>query len=154
MAEPRPSLDQEVAALLDRWQQANERLLNGDIHSYLRLLPHAPDYTLMSPFGGPPTHGVGLSEERLAAIGRFFRSGTGRFELVASYAVADMIVLVVIERQRAAVGDLPEQDWPLRVTMVFRRDGEEWHVVHRHADSLVPGISVERAAELARSAGS
>jgi hypothetical protein len=51
---------------------------------------------------------------------------------------------------RAEVGGLPEQDWSLRVTQVFRRDGGSWQLVHRHADPLVKGITVEQAAALAR----
>jgi ketosteroid isomerase-like protein len=57
---------------------------------------------------------------------------------------------VTIERVRAEVEGLPEQDWSLRVTQVFRRDGTEWRLVHRHADPLANGISLEQAAALAR----
>jgi ketosteroid isomerase-like protein len=68
---------------------------------------------------------------------------------VQSYASGDMVVLVVIERQRDKVG-LPEQDWSLRVTLVYRREGTEWRLVHRHADPLVRNIGLERAAAIAR----
>jgi hypothetical protein len=53
-----------------------------------------------------------------------------------------MAVLAVIERQRAVVGGLPEQNWSLRVTL--RSEGTEWQLVHRHADPLVHSISLQR----------
>jgi ketosteroid isomerase-like protein len=56
----------------------------------------------------------------------------------------------MIERQHAQVGGLPEQDWSLRVTQVYRREGSDWRVVHRHADPLVHGVDLEQAAALAR----
>jgi ketosteroid isomerase-like protein len=59
-------------------------------------------------------------------------------------------VLVAIERQRGRVGGLPEQDWSLRVTLVFRLDGSEWQLVHRRADALVHEISEEQLGALAR----
>jgi len=34
--------------------------------------------------------------------------------------------------------------------LVFRRDGPEWRLVHRHADPLVKGVSLEQAAAIAR----
>jgi hypothetical protein len=34
--------------------------------------------------------------------------------------------------------------------LVYRREGTEWHLAHRHADPLVGGISLNYAAALAR----
>ena len=70
-----------------------------------------------------------------------------------AYASADLVVLVIIERQQIAVADLPEQDWSLRVTLVYRRAGDGWQLAHRHADPLAKGITVEQAAAIARGDG-
>ena len=80
----------------------------------------------------------------------FFQSGEAELELVQSHASGDLAVLVMIERQHAEVGGLPDQDWSLRVTQIYRREGTEWRLAHRHADPLVKSISLERAAALAR----
>ena len=130
--------------------EANAALICGNISGYLALIKHAEDYTLMAPFGGAPTRGFDTSSERLAALARFFKSGKADLEVVQTYASGDMVVLAIIERQRAEVGGLPEQDWSLRVTLVFRREESEWRLVHRHADPLVKSISVEQAAAIAR----
>ncbi|HXV84221.1 MAG TPA: nuclear transport factor 2 family protein [Candidatus Binatia bacterium] len=87
---------------------------------------------------------------RRTEMGRFFKSGTFDQEVVATYATGDLVVLVTIEQVRAQVGGLPEQDWSLRVTQVFRREEAEWQLVHRHADPLANGISLEQAVALAR----
>ena len=71
-------------------------------------------------------------------------------EVVATYASGDLVVLVVVERQHGEVGELPPQDWSLRVTMVFRRQGSDWLQVHRHADPLVHEIGQDQLAVLAR----
>jgi ketosteroid isomerase-like protein len=144
------SANEDIAALLARAAAANAALLNGDVHGYVALVRHTDDFTLMSPFGGPPTHGFDRSSDSLAALGRFFRNGVTSQEVVRTYVGDDIAVLVIIERQSVEVGGLPEQDWPLRVTLVFRREGGEWCLAHRHADPLVHGISLEQAAMIAR----
>src|SRR5262245_47555744 len=142
--------DQDVAALERRSADANKALVRGDIDGYLALIEHSKDYTLMNPFGGAPTRGFVDSPERRAAMAKFFERGTLDQEVVATHASGDLVVLVAVERVRAAVGGLPEQDWSLRVTQVFRRNGSGWQLVHRHADPLVAGITLEQAAALAR----
>jgi len=80
-----------------------------------------------------------------------FRGGETNVEVVETYTARDLVVLVVIERQHGTVGDLPDQDWSLRVTWVFRRTAEsDWELVHRHADALVHAIDHERLGALAR----
>jgi ketosteroid isomerase-like protein len=141
----------DIANLTRRSAEANAALVRGDINSYLALIEHAKDFTLMQPFGGATIHGFDPSSEHRAALARFFKS-SGMFdqEVVATYNSGDLVVLATIERLRAEVGGLPEQDWSLRVTQVFRRDGAGWRLMHRHADPLVIGISLEQAAALAR----
>jgi len=139
---------EDVANLTRRTAEANTALVRGDIDGYLALIEHATDYTLMAPFGGAPTRGFDTSGR--AAMARFFKSGTFDQEVVATYNSGDLVVLVTIERTRAAVGGLPAQDWSLRVTQIFRRAGSAWQLVHRHADPLVHGISLDQAAALAR----
>lgn len=141
------SLSENVANLTRQTAEANTALMRGDIDGYLALIEHAKDYTLMSPFGGEPTHGFDLLQR--VKMGRFFKSGTFDQEVVATYATSDLVVLVTIERVHAEVGGLPEQDWSLRVTQVFRREAIEWQLVHRHADPLANGISLEQAAAIA-----
>jgi ketosteroid isomerase-like protein len=142
---PRSALDM----LIERSEASNAALLRGDIERYTALLSLAPDFTLMSPFGGQPSHGK-PTPEALHRIGEFFKNGSLEQELVQAYATDDMVVLALIERARVEVGGLPSQDWALRVTLVYRRDDREWRLVHRHADPLVEGISVSYAAQLAR----
>jgi ketosteroid isomerase-like protein len=143
--------DGELAQLVERTAEAASALIRGDMGTYLRLIRHADDYTLMSPFGGEPARGFDDSEEAVDAIARFFRNGEARLEVVETYASGDLAVLVVIERQHGEVGGLPDQDLSLRVTLVFRRTSEaEWVLVHRHADALVHGIDLERLTALAR----
>ena len=124
--------------------------IRGDIDRYLALFDHADDYTLMPPYGGPTRHGGDLSESQKEAVRRSFQGGEARFDLEQSFASGNLAVLVGIERQHGLVGGRSAQDWSLRVTWVFRRTGDRWSVVHRHADGLVREISFDRFAELAR----
>ncbi len=141
---------EELDGLVRRTAEAAKALIRGHVRDYIALAPHADDYTLMAPFGGEPTRGFDPSSEDLEALERFFQGGEAELELVESYVSGDLAMLVVIERQHGRVGDLPDQDLSLRVTWVFRREGAEWRQVHRHADPLVHGISLEQLAALLR----
>ncbi len=142
-------VEQTIADLFHRSAEANAALMRGDISTYYEMIPHTDDFTLMSPFGGKPSRASELTTERIEAIGRFFKNGTFEQELVHAYGSADMVMLAIIERPYVEVGGLPAQNWALRVTLVYRREGSEWLLAHRHADPLAGGISLEQAATLA-----
>ena len=143
--------DDEIAPqLVQRSAQGNAALMQGDIVRYNALVPLAEDFVLMSPFGGTPSRASDYTPERMEAMGRFFRNGAFQQKVVETYTSGDMVVLAVIERSNVEVGGLPAQDWALRVTLVYRRDELDWRLVHRHADPLANGITLEHAAALAR----
>jgi ketosteroid isomerase-like protein len=144
--------DHAVEELIRRSADANAALMRGDLGTYRALMALTDDFTLMAPFGGTPTRGSAMTSESWEAIGRYFSNGRLEQEVVQAYASADMIVLALIERNHVEVGGLPSQDWPLRVTLVYRRERSEWRLAHRHADPLVHPIGLERAAALARGA--
>jgi ketosteroid isomerase-like protein len=140
----------DVADLAQRCQDAAAALIRGDVRTYLSLFVHADDYTLIPPFGGAPRHGFDAGDDAVEQLSRFFAGGEAQVDVVQSYVSADFVMLALIERQHGKVGGLPDQDWSLRVTMLFRREGDGWRLVHRHADPLVREIDLPRAAALAR----
>jgi ketosteroid isomerase-like protein len=143
--------DEDLGELVERVREATGALMQGDVHRYLGLVRHAPDYTLMPPTGGPTTHGFDASPASVEVMEKSFAGGgDGDLELVQQYASGDLAVLVAVERQHGPLGGLPDQDWSLRVTLVFRREGSDWRLVHRHADALVHPISIEQLSRLAR----
>lgn len=142
--------DDVIAKLIAHTQQSNAALMRGDVAAYRQMTAITDDFVLMSPFGGVPSKAAEYTPERWERMGRFFRNGTHRQEVVQTYGSQDMVVLALIERDSVEVGGLPAQEWALRVTLVYRRVGSEWHLAHRHADPLANGVSLQQAAALAR----
>jgi len=140
----------EIADLIERSAAANQALLNGDVDTYRSMISFTDNFTLMTPFGGEPSRGKDITYEQWEAMRSFFRNGTLLQEVIESYRSDELIVLVAIERTRVEVGGLPAQDWPLRVTLVYQREGNGWGLAHRHADALFSGINLKLAAAVAR----
>jgi ketosteroid isomerase-like protein len=143
---------QELADLIMRTEAQASAFMRGDMDTWSSLVRIAEDFTLMQPFGGEASRGFDMSPERLAQLASYFRNGDAKLELVQSYVSDDLVVLAMIEREHGEVGGLPNQDWSLRVTQVYRRQGGQWWLVHRHADPLVRHVGLETAAALARGA--
>lgn len=143
----------DVEDLVRTTAEAASAIIAGDIRRYVELIRHADDYTLMPPYGGDTWRGFDDSPEALDAMARFFRGGEATLQVDATYASGDLAVLVVVERQHGEVGGLPDQDCSLRVTLVFRREGDRWMLVHRHADPLTRRMSHEALARLLRDQG-
>jgi ketosteroid isomerase-like protein len=142
----------DVSRLVERLEEAASAYMRGDMEHYLELVHHARGFTLLAPGGGPPVSYENRADGVRASVG-FFKGGESRLENVEVHAWDDTVVVALIERQHGEVGGLPDQDWSLRVTQVFRRVDAGWQLVHRHADPLVHPLPPELAAALARGEG-
>jgi ketosteroid isomerase-like protein len=57
------------------------------------------------------------------------------FELVAADVLGDMAYTVGYEHTQASINGEPRA-YTLRATQVYRREGGEWKVAHRHGDTV------------------
>ena len=67
---------------------------------------------------------------------RFSNCESFEYQVLAAGVSGDLAYIAGIEHTTAAIGDAPTQAYELRVTTVFRREDDEWRVVHRHADPV------------------
>jgi ketosteroid isomerase-like protein len=143
------STDEDLSEFV-RWvEEAADAWVRGDMNRYLGLVHHASGFTLLAPTGGPATR----HENRAAEFSGWtspFAEGEARLEHVETHAWGDTIVLVMIERQHGRVGGQPDQNLSMRVTHVYRRDGSDWLLVHRHADPLATPLPMEDLSALLR----
>lgn len=142
--------DPELATLVGTLTEAADEYVKGHIRHYLELVPDAPDFTLMPPYGGPAFHDLDRSDEAVEVTSSFFGDGEATLEVYAAHRSGDLAVIAAVERQHGRMGQLPDQDLSLRVTQVFRRVDGGWRLVHRHADPLVHPIELDQLAVLAR----
>jgi ketosteroid isomerase-like protein len=81
-------------------------------------------------------HGQREVGELFTALERSFSDCTSyAFELQAYDVVGDMAFTVGLEHTSASVEGDP-RSYILRATQVYRREGGEWKVAHRHADTV------------------
>jgi ketosteroid isomerase-like protein len=122
LAEVLPALEEELHALQ-----------NGDAGPRKALWSHIEPVSL---FGAERTarcrDEVDNVFDRLAAS---FANGRGcSYEVVSAGVSGDLGYVAAIERSSAGTGEAELQQYTLRVTTIFRREGGRWKVVHRHGD--------------------
>jgi ketosteroid isomerase-like protein len=152
LADPITVAGETPVDLIQLTEARSAAFMRGEMERWSRMIRFSDDFTLMQPFGGPASHGFNSSPERLTQLASYFKNGDAKLEVAQSYISNDLVVLVMIERQHGEVGGLPDQDWSLRVTQVYRKHGSEWQLAHRHADPLVRDIGLQAAAAIARGA--
>jgi ketosteroid isomerase-like protein len=145
-----PLTEAHLDELCEVVAEATAAFFGGGMRRYFELVNHADDFTLMGPFGGETVRDSANSDAQIDEMQRFVQGGKATLEIVERYASGNLAVLVVVEHQHGVVGGAPPQDWSLRITLVFRREGAGWRLVHRHADPLVHPITFEQLAALAR----
>jgi ketosteroid isomerase-like protein len=117
-------------------QDASVAWVNGDAAPLERLSTRKGPATFLAP-GGGYEKGVDavLSAYRDGAA--HFESGETTFEVIAMEAGPDLAYVTGIQHAKVTAKGKPgTKPMDLRITEVFRCEGGEWKLLHRHADGL------------------
>jgi len=81
-------------------------------------------------------HGQPELDELFASLEQSFSDCTSyAFELQAYDVMGDMAYTAGLEHTTASINGRP-RSYTLRATQVYRREGDQWKVAHRHADTV------------------
>lgn len=140
---------EELDIAIEAYQQAQHAFANGDPRPVLNVFSERDDVTLSNPLG-PPRRGRAEVEKAIedAAAAADFKGGSMRFEEVSRYSTSELACVHDIQRTEAHVaGSETPVRISLRVTTIFRREGDTWKVALRHADPITTARPIMTAIE-------
>lgn len=133
---------------VNAFSDALDHYVKGDPGPVLAVLSRREDVTLCNPVGAPRRGPMDV--DQAAAEGATHLSGGSvrGFEEISRYATADLGYVVRIERTQARVdGSAEVMPLALRVTLIFRREGDGWKLAHRHADPITSSRPIQTTIE-------
>jgi ketosteroid isomerase-like protein len=122
---------------VETFRQALDPFVRGDPKPVTGFFSRREDVTLANPLG-PPCRGPAAVDKAIAEAAATLKDGSLLpFEEVSRYSTHDLGYVVQLERTQARLpGNDSLTSFALRVTMIFRLEGDTWKVVHRHADPI------------------
>ena len=131
MSDSKQCLDE----MMPRIHEAETALHNGDASLRFQMWSHTDPVTVF----GAALSRIGWAEvgpmfEKLASD--FSNCSSCEWEVVTADVGADFAYLLAIERTTASVGGSEPTPYMLRSTTIFRRENDDWKIVHRHADPI------------------
>jgi ketosteroid isomerase-like protein len=133
---------------IEGYREALQVYVTGNPGPVIEFFSRQDDVTLANPLG-PPRVGPEEVDRAIAAGAAQLREGSMRgFEEISRYNTPDLGYVVQIERTQARLPSSEDMvPFALRVTMIFRREGDTWKVAHRHADPITTARSITTVIE-------
>jgi ketosteroid isomerase-like protein len=136
MPVPEPPSMRELRAFVDRCHAAITKQSQGHPEPFLELWSRADDVTIMAAIGGYQV-GFDAVSELLRAASKTQHFDGWRAENVATVLDENLAFTVELEHyERSDQGE--DKGMALRATQIYRREGGQWRVIHRHGDILTP----------------
>ena len=127
-------MDADWIEFVTKCQAALGELVEGRPDPYKALWSHADDVVIMGAFGGFERGWAEVSA-RLDWASKGIAATDRSVENVVTVVNDDLAYTVDLEHMTRHIGDHP-QPRTLRCTQAYRREGDGWKVVLRHADEL------------------
>ena len=126
-----------VEAAVGRLHAAMAKVANGDVSAIKALYSHSDDATSFYGWGGYEKGWDNVSR-RWDWAGSQFQGGSVRYQSISTVITADLFYVTEIEtyENQSMANVEGKTGWTNRVTHIFRREGGEWRLVHRHGNRL------------------
>ena len=133
---------------INAFNAAQHHYLNGDPGPASAVFSRRDDVTLCNPVG-PPCRGPENVDRAAAEPSSHFSDGVvSGFDEISRFVTDELGYVVRIERGQTHIdGSAAPMPYALRVTMIFRREGDTWNVAHRHADPITASRPLESIIE-------
>ena len=133
----------DLDQVIERYHLALDEFSIGNPDPVKDFYSDRDDVAIANPFF-PLTRGREQVVARLERSVQNFRDGEVGFENVAKWVSDELACIVELEEWRTKVGGREDvTPFTLRVTTLFRLEGDDWKVVHRHADPITTARPAE-----------
>ncbi len=129
-------LEKFINSTLARQTRAETAIHNGDPAPRLEMWSTGDPVTLFGAYGPCKRGADEVRRISRWVASRFSNCTAYDFELVAAGVSGDLAYTVGYERCSRSLDGGPVEPSVLRVTHVYRREGGEWKIVHRHGDVM------------------
>jgi ketosteroid isomerase-like protein len=125
-----------TAAAIARLHEAMAKVANGDVSAIKALYSRSADATSFYGWGGYEK-GWDAVARRWDWAGAQFQGGTVSYQSLTVVEGGSLFYATDIETFRVRVAGKAEPvEWSNRVTHIFRLEGGEWRLLHRHGNRL------------------
>jgi hypothetical protein len=125
------------AEFMQRRAEAAAAYICGDPAPLGQLTARSGEATFYAPRGGAVAGAEDVWSTYERDVAAFAPGGENRFEILQMAASDGLAYWVGFQRATVYMrGRADAVEFNLRVTEVFRREGDDWKLVHRHADPL------------------
>jgi len=119
-------------------EKAATAYVSGDYSDLSRLVAQSGDATFYAPRGGFVAGAENVSETYARDVHSFAPGSQNAFEILHMAASDRLAYWVGFQRALTNMqGSADPIPFNLRVTELFRREGDTWKLIHRHADPLI-----------------
>lgn len=127
----------QLDEVVGQFHQTMNEFAKGDPEPAKATFSHGEDVSLANPWGPPVVGWERVSKALDSAAARFKDGRVTAVDGLTKHVTSDLAAFLDIEHWQAKLGGGEEvSSFDLRVTSIYRPEGDTWALVHRHADPI------------------